>query len=150
MSGDIEQRVSLITLGVKDLKAARDFYVDFLGWTPAAENPAIIFFDMGGYMFSLYPHEAAAKEIGETPTDALDATYRGVMLAHNVRTREEVDAILARVGQAGQKILKQPEETFWGGYSGKFADPDGHVWEIGFNPHWTIDDNGRVALAERH
>jgi len=135
----VEQRLSLITLGVADLARAKAFYENVVGWQPAASPPGIAFFDLGGVVFSLFPDSELAKDYGG---DETSASYQGFALAHNVRSVEEVDALFARLESKGANIVKRPEKVF----SGYFADPDGHKWEIAFNPYWTILEDGRISM----
>lgn len=141
----MEQRVSLITLGVADLARAKSFYEGVLGWQAKEGPPEVVFFDLGGVVFGLYPHEALAKEM--LVENAPLATYRGSALAHNLRSEGEVDDLFVHLAQRDVTILKMPEKVFWGGYSGYFADPDGHVWEAAYNPFWAIDADGRIELS---
>jgi hypothetical protein len=141
----MEQRISLITLGVSDLQRAVTFYERVLGWKAAPSPPEIAFFDLNGVVFSLYPHDELAKDMQSVSGDA--SSYQGVALAHNVRSKEEVNAIFALLKQHRATIVKEPQEAFWGGYSGYFADPDGHKWEVAFNPYWTIQKDGRISMT---
>ena len=143
----MEQRISMITLGVADLERAVAFYEDVVGWKAAPGPPGIAFFDLGGVVFSLYPHDDLAKDRGAVADRARDG-YESFALAHNVRAKEDVDAIFARLRDNGATILKEPEQVFWGGYSGYFSDPDGHAWEVAHNPHWTIQADGRVSMTK--
>jgi catechol 2,3-dioxygenase-like lactoylglutathione lyase family enzyme len=143
----MQQRLSLVTLGVADLQRAVDFYQNVVGWKAAESPPEIAFFDLSGTIFSLYPHSELAKDIGADSISPGAGTYQGFALAHNVAGKEEVDAIFARLKDAGARIVKPPEEAFWGGYSGYFSDPDGHLWEIAFNPFWTIREDGRISMT---
>lgn len=140
----MDARVSLITLGVADLKRSKAFYEDVLGWKPAESPPDIVFCDLGGVIFSIYSDEELAKDYGGTAKQS--SSYQGFALAHNLRSIEEVDAVFAELRTRGAKIVKEPEKVFWGGYSGYIADPDGHKWEIAFNPFWTILKDGRISL----
>lgn len=140
----MEQRMSLITLGVADLPRAVAFYEDALGWKPEPGPPGVVFFDLNGVVFALWPHDDLAKDMG-VAADSVPA-YRGYVLAHNVRSEAEVDAIFTQLETKGARIVKQPQKTFWGGYSGYFSDPDGHTWEIAHNPFWTIRKDGRVSM----
>ena len=106
----------------------------------------MVFFDLSGVVFALWPHDELAKDMGLTP-DRVPA-YRGYALAHNVRSEAEVHEIFARLKNHGATILKQPQKAFWGGYSGYFSDPDGHTWEIAYNPFWTIEEDGRVSMKK--
>jgi uncharacterized protein len=140
----MEQRVSLITLGVHDLARARAFY-EGVGWrTRAREGDDVVFFQAGGMVVALWDRAALAEDSGVE-----DAGGRGGMtLAHNVRSPGEVDAVVEEARAAGADIVREPAETFWGGYSAAFTDPDGHPWEIAHNPRWTIRDDGSVELPE--
>lgn len=142
----MEQRISLITLGVADLQRAMDFYQRVVGWKPEAGPPGVVFFDLNGVVFALWPHNELAKDMGVAADSA--PAYRGYALAHNARSEEEVDAIFARLQKNGANIVKQPQKAFWGGYSGYFSDPDGHTWEIAYNPYWTIPGDGRVSMTK--
>jgi catechol 2,3-dioxygenase-like lactoylglutathione lyase family enzyme len=137
----VEQRLSLVTLGVADLDAARRFY-EALGWreTPRAEG--VVFFQSGGMVVALWDRAALAEDSGVDDTGG----WGGVTLAHNVRSREAVDEVIEQARAAGATIAREPAETFWGGYSGVFVDPDGHPWEVAHNPYWTLTDDGSVVL----
>jgi hypothetical protein len=138
----MEQRVSLVTLGVDDLGRAQAFY-EAMGWRTGAQ-PAddVVFFQAGGMVFGLWGRE----QLTEDSTVADNGGYGGVALAYNARRREEVDAVIEEARAAGARIGREPAETFWGGYSGLFVDPDGHPWEVAHNPHWTVADDGSVRL----
>ena len=140
----MEQRLSLVTLGVIDLERSARFYEEGLGWKRANAEAGVVFFQMPGSILSLYPIEALAAEIGAVASTA--GGFSGVTLAHNARSREEVDGVLATAMAAGAKLVKPAGEVFWGGYSGYFADPDGHLWEVAHNPFWTIDGDGHVVI----
>lgn len=133
----MDQILSLVTLGVADLARSRRFYVDGLGWAPAMENEGVIFFDMGGCILGLFGRDALAEDMGR----ACEGTG-AYSIAHNVADRAAVDAAIAAAEAAGATVLKRPVDVFWGGYAGYFADPDGHAWEVAWNPHWTIDEGG--------
>jgi catechol 2,3-dioxygenase-like lactoylglutathione lyase family enzyme len=138
----MEQRVSLITLGVSSLSRARAFY-EALGWTTGAEPGAgIVFFQTGGSVVALWGRDELAADSGS----ADGGGWGGVTLAHNVRSPQEVDAVLAQAREAGATIARGGAETFWGGYSGVFVDPDGHPWEVAYNPHWTLASDGSILL----
>jgi catechol 2,3-dioxygenase-like lactoylglutathione lyase family enzyme len=141
----MEQRLSLITLGVSDLQRAVTFYERVLGWKAAASPPEIAFFDLNGVVFSLYQHNDLAKDMQSATGNA--GTYQGFALAHNVQSREEVNSIFLLLKKNGATIVKEPQEAFWGGYSGYFSDPDGHNWEVAFNPYWTIQKDGRISMS---
>jgi catechol 2,3-dioxygenase-like lactoylglutathione lyase family enzyme len=138
----MEQRLSLVTLGARDLQRARRFY-EALGWTTGAQ-PAddVVFFQAGGTIVSLWGRDQLAEDTVVTDKDG----WGGITLAHNVRSPAEVDAVLAEAERAGATIARQGAETFWGGYSGVFVDPEGHAWEVAHNPHWTLAEDGSVRL----
>ncbi|MGH2995175.1 MAG: VOC family protein [Gaiellaceae bacterium] len=138
----MQQRLSLVTLGVGDLARARAFY-EALGWKTGAEPDAdVVFFQAGGMIVALWDRAALAADSGvEDP-----GGYGGITLAHNVRSPGEVDAVIAEARKAGATIAREPAETFWGGYSGVFVDPGGHPWEVAHNPHWTIGQDGSIGL----
>jgi uncharacterized protein len=138
----MDQRVSLITLGVRDLERARAFY-EALGWkTGAAPGDDVVFFQAGGLVFALWGRD----ELAEDSSVEDSGGWGGVTLAYNVGSPEEVDAVIEEARQAGAKIGREPADTFYGGYSGIFIDPDGHAWEIAHNPHWGLRDDGSVVL----
>jgi hypothetical protein len=138
----MEQRVSLITLGVTDLARARRFY-EALGWkTGAGPDDEVVFFQAGGMIVALWERASLAEDSAVTDTGG----WGGITLAYNARSPEEVDAVLAEAEGAGATIGRRGAATFWGGYSGVFLDPDGHAWEVAHNPHWTIADDGSVRL----
>ncbi len=139
----MEQRLSLVTLGVADLARARAFY-EALGWvTRAAPADDVVFFQTGGMIVGLWSRERLAEDSGVVDGGG----WGGVTLALNVRSPGEVDAAIADARAAGAHIARDGAETFWGGYSGVFVDPDGHPWEVAHNPHWTIGDDGSTRLA---
>jgi uncharacterized protein len=140
---NMEQRISLVTLGVRDLAASRQFYVDGLGWKPAWENKEIIFFQTGGMIFALFLRDMLAEDFQADPKTFGRAA---MALAYNVRAKSEVDPLLKQAAAAGAKILKPAREASWGGYSGYFADPDGFAWEIAWNPAWHISPDGSVRF----
>jgi predicted lactoylglutathione lyase len=139
-----EQRVTLITLGVRDLSRSRSFY-RALGWEPAREQEGVAFYQMHGAALALFGLSDLADDmdrpVGELGTGA-------VALAQNFATEEDVDAAWTRAMRAGAKALKTPQATAWGGYSGYFADPDGHVWELAMNPFWPLAPDGSLTLPE--
>ena len=139
----MEQRVSVITLGVSDLARSRAFY-EALGWrTNAKPDDDVVFFQAGGLVLSLWDRGKLAGDSGVPEAEG----FGGVTLAHNVGSPAEVDAVIGEARQAGGTIAREPEETFWGGYSGVFLDPAGHPWEVAYNPHWTLEADGSVRLA---
>ena len=138
----MEQRVSLITLGVSDLERARRFY-ESLGWTTgAAPDDDVVFFQTGGMIVALWDRATLAEDSGVEDGGG----WGGVALAYNVRSPGEVDAVLAEADAAGATIPRWGAHTFWGGYSGVFVDPDGHPWEVAYNPRWTVREDGSVSL----
>jgi uncharacterized protein len=138
----VEQRVSLVTLGVRDLGRARRFY-EALGWTTrAAPDDDVVFFRATGLVLALWDRTRLAEDSGVTDADG----WGGVTLAHNVRSPEEVDAVVEEARTAGARIAREPGATFWGGYSGVFVDPEGHPWEVAYNPRWTIEPDGSIRL----
>lgn len=138
------QRVNLITLGVGDLERSREFY-KALGWSPAEDLPEVTFFRLRGCMLGLFGRDALAKDQGR-PGAGLGT---GAMtLAQNFPSESEVDAAFAEALAAGATPLKRPEKVFWGGYSGYYADPDGHVWEVAHNPFWRLDSDGYLDISD--
>ena len=137
-----EQRVSLTTLGVEGLARSRAFY-EGLGWTSgAAPADDVVFFQVGGMVLALWDRGKLAEDSAVSDSPG----WGGVTLAHNVRSPEEVDQVIEQARAAGGTIGREPGDTFYGGYSGIFIDPDGHPWEVAHNPHWRIDDDGSVQL----
>jgi uncharacterized protein len=143
----MEQRLSLITLGVRDLDRARRFY-EALGWqSGAAPDDDVVFFQAGGTIVALWDRQRLAEDSTVEDTALENAAgWGGITLAHNVRSPAEVDAVLAEAEAAGATIGRRGAETFWGGYSGVFVDPDGHPWEVAHNPHWGFREDGSVEL----
>ncbi|MEP3120755.1 MULTISPECIES: VOC family protein [Alphaproteobacteria] len=137
----MEQRVSLITLGVADIARSRAFY-EALGWKAAFENEEVVFFQLNGIVLGLFRRDSFDLDMKRDN----DGTGR-IALAYNVRDRSEVDPALDRAVSAGGSLLKRAEEAPWGGYSGYFADPDGHAWEVAHNPAWTISAAGHVEIS---
>jgi catechol 2,3-dioxygenase-like lactoylglutathione lyase family enzyme len=140
----MEQRLSMVTLGVADLARSRRFYEEGLGWKASGLGDGnVVFFQLGGIVLALWGRGALAED-ARLP-DA-GSGFGGIALAHNVRRREEADAVLAQAEAAGGRILKPAQDTFWGGYAGYFADPDGHLWEVAWNPHFTLGEDGSLRL----
>ncbi len=138
-------RISVITLGVTDLARARRFYCEGLGWKASSTSDEhVVFIDLGGTVLGLYPRDLLAEDATLTPGTG----FGGVTLAQNLGSKAEVDAALRDAVEAGATLLKPAADTFWGGYSGYFADPDGHPWELAFNPYWGLDEAGRVVLPQ--
>ena len=143
----MDNRVTIVTLGVADLGRARAFY-EALGWkASAASQEAITFFQGNGTVLALFSRAALAHDAGvaDAPTG-----FCAMTLACNMRSEAEVDAFYAKAVAAGAKALKPPQKVFWGGYSSYVADPDGHLWEIAFNPFFALDAEGRVQLPGAH
>ena len=138
----MEQRLSLVTLGVRDLARARRFY-EALGWRAAADdNDDVVFFQAGGMIVALWGRERLAEDSAVQDGGG----WGGVTPAYNARSTEEVDAVIEEARAAGATIGREPAATFWGGYSAVFIDPEGHPWEVAHNPFWTIGDDGSVHL----
>ena len=139
----MEPRLSLITLGVADIARARRFY-EALGFMAGrASQESVTFFPAGGVVLALFGRGALAEDaaVADSATG-----FSGIALAHNARSEADVDQALAEAVAAGAKLIKPAGKTFWGGYSGYFADPDGHLWEVAHNPYFTLDAEGRVVL----
>lgn len=138
----MEQRLTIITLGVTDLEVSNKFYNEKFGWKKmASSNEYISFFQLNGMLLSLYPRD----KLAEDATVSADGNgFKGFSLAYNTRSKGEVDSLFENLKSKGVKIVKQPEEVFWGGYSGYIADPDDHLWEIACNPFLPLDENGNT------
>lgn len=142
----MEQRLSLITLGVADVARSRAFY-EALGWKASGTGDAsVVFFQLGGIVLALFGRAALAED-ARMPAEG--SGFRGVALAYNTRAKEDVAAVLTEAGRAGGRILKPAQDAFWGGHSGYFADPDGHLWEVAWNPDFAIDADGNIRLPSR-
>jgi uncharacterized protein len=139
----LEQRISLVTLGVADLARSRRFY-EAMGWsTSAGAEDDVIFFQAGGSVLGLWDRAKLAEDSGTEDSGG----WGGMTLAQNVGSPQEVDAIIRQAEQAGATIARPGAETFWGGYSGAFLDPDGHAWEVAHNPGWTLLEDGSIRLT---
>jgi predicted lactoylglutathione lyase len=139
----VDQRLSLVTLGVRDLERARRFYLA-LGWTSgAAPADDVVFFQAGCMIVALWGRDQLAEDTVVEDSGG----WGGITLAYNARSPSEVDAVLAEAEAAGATIPRAGSETFWGGYSGVFVDPEGHAWEVAHNPNWTIGEDGSVSLG---
>jgi uncharacterized protein len=139
----VEQRISLITLGVSDLERARRFY-EGLGWhTNAGPEDDVVFFQAGGMILALWGRDQLAADSGVEDR----GDFGGVALAYNGRSPEDVDRVMEEARAAGATIAREAGKTFWGGYAGVFVDPDGHPWEVAHNPHWTVEPDGSVRLG---
>jgi predicted lactoylglutathione lyase len=143
LEAPVEQRLSLVTLGVADLERAIRFYED-LGWKRGNKDEGVAFFQMPGGIFALWSRAALAEDAGVPDSSP---GFSGIALAYNARSRGEVDDVIAEAKSAGGRVMKPAHETFWGGYSGYFADLDGHLWEVAWNPFWTIEADGRTKLG---
>lgn len=140
-----EPRLSLITLGVADIARSRRFY-EALGFVASsASQPEVTFFQLGGIGLALFGRTALAED---AHVDDGVPGFSGVTLAHNCRSEAEVDAVFAHAIGCGATVKKRPEKVFWGGYSGYFADPDGHLWEVAHNPFFPLDAEGRLQLPK--
>ncbi|HEX2480016.1 MAG TPA: VOC family protein [Geminicoccaceae bacterium] len=138
--------MSLVTLGVADLARARRFYEEGLGWRRANDHPEVAFYQAGGMVLALWGREALAKD---AQVQSAGSGFRASALAYNARARAEVDAVLAEAEAAGARIVKPAQDAFWGGYTGYFEDPDGHLWEVAWNPDWKIAADGSIRLPRR-
>lgn len=140
----IEQRLTLITLGVDDFQRALRFYEHGLGWKKSSASQGdVAFFQLGGIALALHPRKLLAQDALVNPERG---SFSGITLAHNVRTREGVAEALATAEKAGARILKHAQDTFWGGHHGYFEDPEGHVWEVAWNPGFPLDEAGNVTV----
>lgn len=140
----MEPRISFITLGVSDFARSVRFYRDGLGFPlSSASQEDVAFFKTGGVVLALHPTDKLAED-AQVPAEGTG--FRGVTLAHNVRSREEVSQVLSRAQNAGARITKLAQDTSWGGYAGYFADPDGHLWEVVWNPSFPFAADGSVAV----
>ncbi|HTB05893.1 MAG TPA: VOC family protein [Bacteroidia bacterium] len=138
----MEQRLTIITLGVNDLKVASDFYEKKLGWKRSkASMGDIVFFQLNGIQLALYPRHELAKD---ATVPVKGSGFKGITIAHNVRSEKEVDKLIATLKRKGVKIVKPPQKVFWGGYSSYIADPDGNLWEIAYNPYLKLDKKGNI------
>ncbi len=150
----MEQRYSMVTLGVRDVAAAKIFY-QALGWRAVKfDSKDVCFFRMGPVLLGLYGRAALAADAGldagldKGLADSAPQKFNGVAIAWNGRSEADVDAALKTAIAAGATLVKPAQKVFWGGYSGYFADPDGHLWEVAYNPFWTIDETGAVIVAD--
>jgi uncharacterized protein len=140
----VEQRISLITLGVADVGRARRFY-ERLGWEVGLDVEQTLFFQAGGMIVALWSREALARESGVDDGGG----WGGIGLAHNVRSAGEVDGVIERARTTGARITREPAPTAWGGYTGVFVDPDGHPWEVAHNPGFPLAEDGSIRLPDR-
>jgi uncharacterized protein len=141
----MKPRINLVTLGVGNIATSRAFY-ERLGFTAsAAGNESVAFFDANGVVLGLYGHDALAEDAQVKPSPA--PLFRGVSLAWNAGSEAEVDAIFTHATKSGGSAVKAPQKVFWGGYSGYFSDPDGHLWEVAYNPFFPLDGDGHIKLS---
>lgn len=136
----MKPRISMITLGVRDIAASVEFYEKGLGFPRMESPPEVAFFTLNGTWLGLYGREPLAED---AQVSADGTGFEGFALAHNVGSDEEVDAVVQQAVAAGGTLVKKPQKVFWGGYSGYFADPDGHLWEVAWNPHSPLGADGR-------
>jgi len=142
----MEQRISLVTLGVTNLKRSSAFY-ERLGWRRAiTQGEGIVFFQAGGMALALYPRSELAKDANVAPEGH---GFNGISLAYNTRSHAEVDSVLEDAATAGATVLKPAQEAFWGGYSGYFSDPDGFLWEVAWNPFFPIAEDGSIRIPDQ-
>ena len=141
----MDARLNIVTLGVTNLKKSREFYENGLGWKAASvSSEHIVFFQLGGIVLALYPSAELAADAMQDPHGT---GFRNVTLAQNVAAKDDVATVLRHAEQAGAIIVKPAQDVFWGGHSGYFADPDGHLWEIAWNPHFAMNEHGEVILT---
>jgi len=141
----MEQRMSIITLGVEELERSKEFY-ERLGWRRSmAKAEGVVFFQAGGMALALFPRRELAKDANIA---AAGQGFSGISLSYNARTREEVDLVIAEAEAAGAKLVKPASEAFWGGYSGYFSDPDGFLWEVAWNPSFPLAEDGSIRIPE--
>jgi catechol 2,3-dioxygenase-like lactoylglutathione lyase family enzyme len=141
---DMEPRLNVVTLAVSDLARARKFYESGFGWKVSLESQGdIVFFQLGGVVLALYSRDLLAADANVSPNGA---GFRGVTLAHNVREKSDVAKILEDARAAGAKIVRPAQDALWGGHSGYFADLDGHLWEVAWNPQFRLNERGEVGL----
>jgi catechol 2,3-dioxygenase-like lactoylglutathione lyase family enzyme len=138
----MQQQISLITLGVADVDRSRRFYAEGFGWTPVFEMPGIAFYQMNGLVFGLWSAEALAQDMNRSAS-----APGSIALAHNLSSADKVDAVIVQLTGAGATLLRAGDAPPHGGYRGYVADPDGHAWEIAWNPAWPIDSQGHVQFS---
>lgn len=140
----MRQKLNIVTLGVKNFEQSLSFYRDGLGWQlSSASQDNIAFFPLGGIVIALYPREKLAEDVNLA---AQGSGFSGITLAYNAKSKAEVDDVLSTVERLGAKIIKKAETVFWGGYSGYFADLDGHLWEVAWNPFFEFDAQDNLVL----
>ena len=140
----MRQKLNIVTLGVKDLKRSLKLYKDGLGWeASSASTENIAFFQMGGVVLAIYPRDKLAED---AKISSEGVGFSGITLAYNAKEQLEVDEVLKKVESLGATIIKKAEKVFWGGYSGYFADFDGHLWEVAWNPFFEFDESDNLVL----
>ena len=140
----MEPRISIVTLGVKSIERSRKFYESGLGFkVSSASQDDVVFLHTNGTILALYPWATLAED---ARVNAMGEGFRGVTLAHNVAEKSEVGKVLTQAKEAGAKVLKEAQDVFWGGHSGYFADPDGHLWEVAWNPHFPFNKEGHLQI----
>ena len=139
-------RMTVITLGVADLACATAFYREIFSTSPITQYEGVTFIPLPGVWLSLYPLEKLAEDIGEEVKLPAPDSFRGFTLSYNSRSKEDIISIFARVAEAGAHIAKAPQDTFWGGYSGYFTDPDGHYWEVAWGPMFEFTEHGDLCF----
>lgn len=140
----MRQKLTLITLGVEDFERSLNFYEKGLGWKKSDKSmDALALFPLGGIVLALYPRQELAEDVG---LPFSPAAFSGFTLSYNATSEKEVDEVLKKVEQSGATIVKPAQKVFWGGYSGYFKDPDGHLIEVAYNPFWEIDEGGSLQL----
>ena len=138
----MEPRISMVTLGAIDMVRMRKFY-EGMGFVASGPSDGVTFFQAGGSILSLFGRKALAEDAHVADSKP---GFAGISLAHNVRSEKEVDAVLAHAVSCGAKLLKPGQKVFWGGYSGYFADPEGNLWEVAYNPFFPLDKKGNIKL----
>ena len=140
----MRQKLNLITLGVRDIRKAVRFYERGLGWKrSSASQDDLVVFPLGGIVLALYPRKLLAED---ATVDDTETGFSGITLSYNAKDEKEVDAVLKEVKKLGATVVKPAQKVFWGGYSGYFKDPDGHLIEVAHNPFWKLDDNDNLIL----
>jgi uncharacterized protein len=141
----MRQKISMITLGVKDLQKATEFYAQGLGWKKSIYSTGdLVVFSLGSVALALYPRKLLAEDAN---VDDAGSGFSGVTLSHFAKSETEVNDVMAEVQKLGATIVKSAQKVFWGGYSGYFKDPDGHLIEVAFNPFWAMDEDGNLELS---
>ena len=141
-------RMNIICLGVRNMEKATRFYREGLGFQTDEKdnNPEIIFFNTSGTKLELYPIKLLAKDINQDNPPKITDGFAGITLAYNAKSKEEVNKIIELARKAGAKIVKEPQDVFWGGYHGYFSDPDGYFWEVAWGPNFTFDENNMLEF----